>query len=156
MSGKFLERVCYFVGWFKYEWETTRNAFDDVWDFKKLWKHIGKTGKIFEGTLISCFVTFEEIEEPLKPVTDDSRDIREMRKTCKTRETYEKKMCAWDNVKINYTRFPIWLFLSYNYFIPYCTRKSLCLMHNYCFYHGTVWDTRHEKSVSWNSLTNTK
>ncbi len=40
--------------------------------------------------------------------------------------------------------------------MPYCTRKSLCLMHNYHFYREMVRDMRHEKSVSWSSINNTK
>ncbi len=39
--------------------------------------------------------------QSVKPVTDDSRDICEMREIC------EKKKCARDNFKINYTRFAI-------------------------------------------------
>ncbi len=33
-------------------------------------------------------------------------------------------------------------------------RKSLCLVHNYCFYRETVRDARHDKSVSWSSANN--
>ncbi len=41
---------------------------------------------------------------------DDLQDIHKMRKTCEARETREKKGCARDNVKINYTRSAIQLF----------------------------------------------
>ncbi len=41
-------------------------------------------------------------------------------------------------------------------FIPYRMRKSLCLVHNYRFYHKPGWDVKHEKSVSWSRINNTK
>ncbi len=67
-----------------------------------------------------------------------------------------KKERAKDNMKINYTRFVMRLFFSYYYFIPYRTRKSLCLGHNYCFYCEMVRNTRHRKSVSWIRIKNMK
>ncbi len=48
----------------------------------------------------------------VKPATNNSRDVPGMTKTCEMRETCEKKVRTWDNVKINYTRFAIWLFSS--------------------------------------------
>ncbi len=41
-------------------------------------------------------------------------------------------------------------------FIPYRTRKSLCLVHNYRFYREMVRDVKHKKFVSWSSINNTK
>ncbi len=39
-------------------------------------------------------------------------------------------------------------FLEQLNFIPYRTKKSFCLVHNYCFYCETVRDAKHGKSVS--------
>ncbi len=83
---------------------------------------------------------------PLKPDTDDSQGVREMRKTCKVRETWEKKR-ALDNVKINYTRFAIRLF-SCTIILSVITRENPFV--------SCIITARHEKSVSWISIKNTK
>ncbi len=53
-----------------------------------------------------------------------------------------KKGHIRDNVKINYTRFMIRLLSRTVILIPYCTRKSLCLVHNYRFYRKMIRDVR--------------
>ncbi len=91
-----------------------------------------------------------------KPATDDSRDIRKMRKTCKKRETWEKKVRARDNVKINYTHFAIQIFSRAIILSLIAQEIPLHLVHNYRFYCEMVREVRHEKSVSWSSIKNTK
>ncbi len=85
-----------------------------------------------------------------------------MRKTCETWETHEKlwgkRVRPYNIVKINYTCFAIHYFLVQLNFLSYSRRKSLCLVHNYRFYHETVRDARHkiclvkQQKKIWNNM----
>ncbi len=68
-----------------------------------------------------------------KLATDDSQDVCEMRKTSETRG--KKGMHEITDIRDS-------IIFSYNYFIPHRTRKSICLLYNYRFYHETVRDAK--------------
>ncbi len=100
------------------------------------WDNSKKTSNfssIFYGNFTKYFpINFlifpNVIQISLEPATDDSQEVRKMQKTCETQETRRK-------LTTQISRFDY--FLVQLNFIPYCTRKSLCLVHNYCFYHKT-------------------
>ncbi len=102
-------------------------------------------------------ITNEQFEwTMLKPATDYSRNVTKMRKICEKRESHEKKKVhtriTWKSSKTFHDS----IIFSYNCFIICRTRKSVCLVHNYRFYREMVREVRHEKSVSWSSVKNTK
>ncbi len=83
----------------------------------------------------------------LKLATDDSRKVRKTQKTCETWETSRKKgaLDITQKLTTHFSRFDY--FLVQLNFIPYRTKKSLCLVHDYRFYHKTVPNARHKKFV---------